>query len=105
MMNQYGNTLSDEDICDLLGLDTSTDGIEPETPTSLEEQRKRLRSAQNANRGHPRKGEKREELKQINVSCFLSFSEQFTNISLRTGKTKRTLMEEAINHLIKKYDR
>lgn len=74
-----------------------------DTPLSLEEQRKRLRNAQNVNRGHPRKGEKREVLKQINVSCIENISEQFTDLSLKTGKTKRTLLEEALRNLIRKY--
>ena len=104
-MNPNDNTPSDKDVDILLGLDTSTGELEPETSVSPEEQRKRLRTAQNVNRGHPRKGETREELKQINVSCLITFSDQFTDISLKTGKTKRTLMEEAIKHLIKKYAR
>ena len=104
-MNPKDNTPSDKDVDILLGLDTSTGELEPETPVSPEEQRKRLRNAQNVNRGHPRKGETREELRQINVSCLLTFSEQFTDISLKTGKTKRMLMEEAIKHLIRKYTR
>lgn len=74
-----------------------------ETPLSPEEQRNRLRDAQNINRGHPRKGETREVLKQINVRCLESISEQFTDLSLRTGKTKRTLLEEAVRHIIRKY--
>ena len=92
-----------KEVDDLLGpvIPCSTN----DTPLSLEEQRKRLRNAQNVNRGHPRKGETREELRQINVSCLLTVSDQFTEISLKTGKTKRTLMEEAIKHLIKKYAR
>ena len=104
-MNPNDNTPSDKDVDILLGLDTSTGELGPEKPVSPEEQRKRLRNAQNVNRGHPRKGETREELRQINVSCLLTFSEQFTDISLKTGKTKRMLMEEAIKHLIKKYAR
>ena len=74
----------------------------PQSPTP-EEQRKILREAQNVNRGHPRKGETREELKQINVSCLASIGEQFTDLSLKTGKTKRSLLEEAITHLVRKY--
>ena len=77
----------------------------PPSPTP-EEQRKILRDAQNVNRGHPRKGEKgetREELRQINVSCLASIGEQFTDLSLKTGRTKRTLLEEAITHLVRKY--
>ena len=74
----------------------------PQFPTP-EEQRKILREAQNVNRGHPRKGETREELKQINVSCLASIGEQFTDLSLKTGRTKRALLEEAITHLIRKY--
>ena len=74
----------------------------PQSPTP-EEQRKILREAQNVNRGHPRKGETREELKQINVSCLASIGEQFTDLSLKTGRTKRALLEEAITHLIRKY--
>ena len=69
----------------------------PQFPTP-EEQRKILREAQNVNRGHPRKGETREELKQVNVSCLASIGEQFTDLSLKTGKTKRSLLEEAITH-------
>ena len=74
----------------------------PQFPTP-EEQRKILREAQNVNRGHPRKGETREELRQINVSCLASIGEQFTDLSLKTGKTKRSLLEEAIMHLVRKY--
>ena len=74
----------------------------PQSPTP-EEQRKILLEAQNVNRGHPRKGETREELRQINVSCLASIGEQFTDLSLKTGKTKRTLLEEAITHLVRKY--
>lgn len=74
----------------------------PQLPTP-QEQRKILREAQNVNRGHPRKGEMREELRQINVSCLASLGEQFTNLSLKTGRTKRALLEEAITHLIRKY--
>ena len=76
--------------------------VTPQLPTP-EEQRKILREAQNVNRGHPRKGETREELRQINVSCLASLGEQFTNLSLKTGRTKRALLEEAITHLIRKY--
>ena len=104
-MNPNDNTPSDKDVNILLGLDTSTGDLEPETPVSPDEQRKRLRDAQNVNRGHPRKGEIREELRQINVSCLPTYSDQFTDISLKTGKTKRTLLEEAIKHLVKKYSR
>ena len=74
----------------------------PQSPTP-EEQKKILREAQNVNRGHPRKGETREELRQINVSCLASIGEQFTDLSLKTGKTKRSLLEEAITHLVRKY--
>ena len=74
-----------------------------DTPLSQEEQRIRLRRAQNVNRGHPRKGETRDVLKQINVSCLENISEQFTNLSLETGKTKRALLEEALRNLIRKY--
>lgn len=102
-MNPNGNITSDKDVDILLGLDTSKDEHEHEIPISPEEQRKRLRTAQNVNRGHPRKGEKREVLKQINVSCIENISEQFTDLSLKTGKTKRTLLEEALRHIIRKY--
>ena len=74
----------------------------PPSPTP-EEQRKTIREAQNVNRGHPRKGETREELRQINVSCLASIGEQFTDLSLKTGRTKRALLEEAITHLVRKY--
>ena len=104
-MNQNINYPNDEDVDYILGIDTSQGRNEPETPISPEEQRKRLRKAQNVNRGHPRKGETHEKLRQINVSCLLTFSDQFTDISLKTGKTKRTLLEEAIKHLVKKYSR
>ena len=97
------NYQSEEDINDILGINTSEDKDANLFPLSPEEQRKRLRNAQNANRGHPRKGEAREELKQINVSCIVDISEQFTTLSLRTGKTKRKLLEEAIRTLIRKY--
>lgn len=102
-MNPNDNTPSDKDVNILLGLDTSTGDLEPETPISPEEQRKRLQEAQNVNRGHPRKGEKHDVLKQINVSCLENISEQFTDLSLKTGKTKRTLLEEALRSLIRKY--
>lgn len=98
----YASEKYQKDVDDFLGLDEPHD---TDVPVSPEEQRKRLRSAQNVNRGHPRKGEKREVLKQINVSCLLTFSNQLTEISLKTGKTKRALMEEAIKHLTKKYAR
>lgn len=99
------NYQSEEDINSILGIDTAKDVTTTLPPLSPEEQRKRLRDAQNINRGHPRKGEIREELRQINVSCLPTYSDQFTDISLKTGKTKRTLLEEAIKHLIKKYSR
>lgn len=99
------NYQSEEDINSILGIDTAKDVTTTLPPLSPEEQRKRLRSAQNANRGHPRKGETHEKLRQINVSCLLTFSDLFTDISLKTGKTKRTLLEEAIKHLVKKYSR
>ena len=99
------NYQSEEDINSILGIDTAKDVTTTHPPLSPEEQRKRLRDAQNVNRGHPRKGEIREELRQINVSCLPTYSDQFTDISLKTGKTKRTLLEEAIKHLIKKYSR
>lgn len=67
------------------------------------EQMKKLRDAQNVNRGHPRKGEKRPELKQINITCLEQSSEELNILSLKTGKTKRSLMEEAISHLTRKY--
>lgn len=99
------NYQSEEDINSILGIDTAKDVTTTLPPLSPEEQCKRLRDAQNVNRGHPRKGEIREELRQINVSCLPTYSNQFTDISLKTGKTKRTLLEEAIKHLIKKYSR
>jgi hypothetical protein len=99
------NYQSEEDINSILGIDTAKDVTTTLPPLSPEEQRKRLRDAQNVNRGHPRKGDIREELRQINVSCLPTYSDQFTDISLKTGKTKRTLLEEAIKHLIKKYSR
>lgn len=99
------NYQSEEDINSILGIDTAKDVTTTLPPLSPEEQRKRLRDAQNVNRGHPRKGEIREELRQINVSCLPTYSDQFTDISLKTGKTKRTLLEEAIKHLVKKYSR
>lgn len=67
------------------------------------EQLKKLREAQNVNRGHPRKGETRPSLKQINITCLRTSSEELDGISLSTGKTKRSLMEEAIRFLIRKY--
>ena len=90
-----------KEVDDLLGpvIPSSTN----DTPLSQEEQRIRLRRAQNVNRGHPRKGETRDVLKQINVSCLENISEQFTNLSLETGKTKRVLLEEALRNLIRKY--
>ena len=97
------NYQSEEDINSILGIDTAMDATTTLPPPSPEEQRQRLRNAQNANRGHPRKGEKREVLKQINVSCMEKISEQFTVLSLKTGKTKRTLLEEALRNLIRKY--
>jgi hypothetical protein len=99
------NYQSEEDINSILGIDTAKDVTTTLPPLSPEEQRKRLRDAQNVNRGHPRKDEIREELRQINVSCLPTYSDQFTDISLKTGKTKRTLLEEAIKHLVKKYSR
>ena len=97
------NYQSEEDINSILGIDTAKDVTTTLPPPSPEDQRKRLRDAQNVNRGHPRKGEKREVLKQINVSCQENISEQFTDLSLKTGKTKRTLLEEALCNLIRKY--
>jgi len=97
------NYQSEEDINSILGIDTAKDVTTTLPPPSPEDQRKRLRDAQNVNRGHPRKGEKREVLKQINVSCIEIISEQFTDLSLKTGKTKRTLLEEALRHIIRKY--
>ena len=97
------NYQSEIDINNILGIDTVQDKDANLPPLSPEEQRKRLRNAQNINRGHPRKGEKREVLKQINVSCLQNISEQFTDLSLKTGKTKRTLLEEALRNLIRKY--
>lgn len=67
------------------------------------EQKKKLREAQNVNRGHPRKGETRPRLKQINITCLHTSSEELDDISLSTGKTKRSLMEEAIRFLTRKY--
>lgn len=46
----------------------------PQSPTP-EEQRKILREAHNVNRGHPRKGETHEGLRQINDSCLASIGE------------------------------
>lgn len=74
-----------------------------EAALSTEELRQRLSNAQNENRGHPRKGVTPAKLMQMNVSCLKSLSEQFTNISLKTGKTKKALMEEAIKQMMKKY--
>lgn len=73
------------------------------TSLSIIEQKKRLREAQNVNRGHPRKGETRPGLKQINITCRLTSSEELDGSSLKTGKTKRSLMEEAIRYLSRKY--
>lgn len=62
-----------------------------------------LRNAQNKNRGHPIKGTVRKPLKQVNVTCLASLSTDLTAVSLLTGKTKRTLIEEAIIYLKSKY--
>ena len=76
-----------EEVDDFLGLDNPHDTTNDTLP-SPEEQIKRLRIAQNINRGHPRKGETREALRQINVSCNGNISEQFTDLSLKTGKNR-----------------
>ncbi len=94
-----------KDISAILGFDESIDGLRSDIPLSNEEKKKRLRAAQNVNRGHPRKGEIREKMKQINITCPISSSEELDSISFKTGKTKRTLIEEAIKHLSKKYAR
>lgn len=93
------------DINAILGFEESTDTQESNHPLSKEEKMKRLRAAQNINRGHPRKGEQREPMKQINITCPISSSEELDSISFKTGKTKRSLMEEAIKHLARKYVR
>ena len=67
------------------------------------EQRQRLLEAQNANRGHPRKGEVRPKRKQINISCDEELRQRFSTLSLHTGKTKRTLLEEALRELFLHY--
>ena len=70
---------------------------------SSSEQEIKLKEAQDVNRGRPRKGEKRPKLKQINITCLKQSSEELNILSLKTGKTKRSLMEEAISHLTRKY--
>lgn len=94
-----------KDISAILGFDDSMNCQGESSPLSKEEKQKRLRAAQNVNRGHPRKGEQREPMKQINITCPISSSEELDSISFRTGKTKRSLMEEAIKHLARKYVR
>ena len=93
------NKTNQKDIDSILGVDS----IRPNINLSRDEQKKRLREAQNAKRGHPRKGETREALRQINVSCPAKVCEDFDHISLSSGKTKRALLEEAIRHLSRKY--
>ncbi len=96
---------NNKDINAILGFDESEETLEFNRPLSKEERMKRLREAQNVNRGHPRKGEQREPMKQINITCPISSSEELDSISFKTGKTKRSLMEEAIKHLARKYAR
>ncbi len=100
-----GYKQNNRDINAILGFDESSDNPESNRLLSKEEKMKRLREAQNVNRGHPRKGEEREPMKQINITCPISSSEELDSISFKTGKTKRSLMEEAIKHLARKYAR
>lgn len=93
------NRSTKNDIDSILGVEYS----HPVAPLSQDDQKRRLREAQNEKRGHPRKGEIREELRQINVSCPVRVGEEFDSLSLSTGKTKRALLEEAILHLSRKY--
>ena len=73
----------------------------PQLPTP-QEQRKILREAQNVNRGHPRKGEMREELRQINVSCLASQKEtiSLTNrlASSSSGSLTKSFRITALTH-------
>ena len=91
-----------EDIDSLLGDDveiTKKNGV----AVSLE-QKKRLRQAQNANRGRPKADAEKVELKQLNVSCSVDYCQNFEDLSLMMEKTKRTLMEEALLLLFDKYN-
>ena len=104
-MEKTTNNRYQKAVDDFLGPDDSLDKTTLKESLSTDEKRKRLRAAQNVNRGHPQKGEHREPLKQINVSCLHTVGETFTEISLKTGKTKRALMEEAIKILDRRYAR
>lgn len=94
----------DQDIDDVIGIkDISPTSILPTTSSPTAEQKIALRKAQNVNRGHPRKGEYREPLKQLNISCRTSVYSELDSLSLRIGKTKRELLEDGITYLLRKY--
>ena len=94
--------LQESDINSILGV---PDNKIPAPELSLEEKREKLKLARNANRGHPRKGESRPRLRQLNTRCSDSIVGELDKISLNSGKTKRALLEEAINVLKRKYCR
>ena len=99
-MEEYIVKPKQEDIDTILGEEAH---CKEEPEISMEKQKEILRLAQNANRGHPRKGEKRPKLVQLNVRCAASLVRDLDNIALASGKTKRTLIEESIQKLKNRY--
>lgn len=98
-MNNARITPLPKDIDSLLGDDVTTSNIND----AEFESKIKLRLAQNANRGRPKADAVKVKLKQLNVSCAINYCQNFEKISLKIGKTKRTLMEEALLLLFDKY--
>lgn len=99
-MEEYIIRPNQQDIDTILGIEGD---CKQASNISREKQKEILRLAQNANRGHPRKGEKRPKLVQLNVKCAASLVRDLDIIALASGKTKRTLIEESIQKLKNRY--
>lgn len=61
-----------------------------------------LRSAQNANRGRPKAGAVRQETRQLNINCRSELVDSIDRLSLETGRTKKEIVEKALEHFILK---
>ena len=99
-MEEYRLKPSQQDNDTILG---TVDHFKQTPEISIEEKKEKLRASQNENRGHPRKGERRPKLHQLNVRCTASLVRDLDDIALAAGKTKRSLIEESIVFLKRKY--
>lgn len=91
-----------EEVDDILGISSPVHNYS--VPISPEEQKEALKAARNALKGRPKASEpKRIPLSQLNVKCDLAIKSLFEELSLKTGRTKRDLLREALLVLKSRY--